>query len=340
MAVDVLRFEMDGPDDTRGLTTALKRLGDATIPRLALLAKVEGTATLNDFSRALALRAITDALGEFDIERQQVVISTGCEGVATPGGFLIVDRPDDETRFSALAFGFGSSGAVSAKDLIGPGHIAAAAEATRLALDDAGLSAADAGLVLMKSPVLTRAAAHGQAAHRLARANSTALSRGVAALGIGVALGDIAETDATDDAIAGRPDLYCERAMVFSGTETQACEAIVFGNVGASQRALIAGSIADIIDHEGLFALAGAERARIAAAFFKAGAAPPGLVRGARTTMFSSEVDSDKHLRAAASGLLGGFLGHTRSFISGGAEHQAAPGRCLFAAILEDRTPA
>jgi cyanuric acid amidohydrolase len=146
--------------------------------------------------------------------------------------------------------------------------------------------------------------------------------------------------DADDAAIAGRPDLFCERAMVFSGTETQACEAIVLGNVGAGAPSIISGAIADVIDFDGLAALAGAARARIRAAFFKAGAAPPGLVRGARTTLFSSEVHSDKHLRAAASGLLGGFLGTTRSFISGGAEHQAAPGQSVFAAILEDRTPA
>lgn len=42
---------------------------------------------------------------------------------------------------------------------------------------------------------------------------------------------------------------------------------------------------------------------------------------------------ADKHLRAAASGMLAALLGSNDAFITGGAEHQAAPGGCLIAAI-------
>ena len=42
---------------------------------------------------------------------------------------------------------------------------------------------------------------------------------------------------------------------------------------------------------------------------------------------------------AAASGVVGAVFGTTRAFISGGAEHQAAPGACL-AAVIRSAAPA
>jgi hypothetical protein len=56
-------------------------------------------------------------------------------------------------------------------------------------------------------------------------------------------------------------------------------------------------------------------------------------LRGARTTVLTSELPADKQLRAAASGVVGVTLGSTRAFISEGTEHQAAPGGCLAAVI-------
>ena len=60
--------------------------------------------------------------------------------------------------------------------------------------------------------------------------------------------------------------------------------------------------------------------------FLKAGVAPDGRVRGERTTVFHSDLDPDKHMRATASGVIGGILGTGRVFVSGGTEHQAPPG--------------
>ena len=59
-----------------------------------------------------------------------------------------------------------------------------------------------------------------------------------------------------------------------------------------------------------------------------------GKVRGVRTTMKSSHLDMDKHVRAAMSGIIGSILGSTRTFISANTVHQAPPGGGLCACIV------
>ncbi|MDB5649231.1 MAG: trzD [Hyphomicrobiales bacterium] len=350
MTIEFARFDMSAPDDMSGLAATLDTIGPVT--RLAVLAKVEGTATINDYSRGLALRAMTDCLAAQGVHADtetQIVLSTGCEGIISPGGMLFFERTAGTTRFPGLALGMARSEPLTPQQLLATDHARIAAQVTRAAIRTSGLDAADVALVLMKSPVLTHAAAVSLSPAHRARANSTALSRGVAALGIGLALGEIEDSEINDAAIAGRPDLYARRGMVFSGTETLRCEAIVLGNRPGFALALHCGTIADLIDLDALASVLApdavdpltqvrlmAKSGRIAGAFFKAGARPDGRIRGQRTTLFSSELDSDKHLRAAASGVLGALLGDARTFISGGAEHQAAPGGAVFAALVTE----
>jgi cyanuric acid amidohydrolase len=347
MGVAVKRFEMAGPDDAQGIVEALQALGPARIDRLALAVKVEGTATINDFSRALALRAIEEAISAAGLShaQRQIIVSTGCEGVCSPGGYLIADVRDSSSEFPALAFGVGQSAELDARDMIGVEHVTAAALATKRAMDQAGLTPSQVALVLLKSPVLTRAAASAAGpAARPARANSTALSRAAGALGVGCALGEIDAGQIDEDDIPGRADLYATRAMVFSGTETDACEAIVLGNLPGVPPSILSGLTQDLLDIQGLARIAGhgdpeagresVRQGRLRASFFKAGSRADGRIRGGRTTIHASEMDPDKQLRGAASGVLGAFLGSTQFFMSGGAEHQAPPGQCLYAALV------
>jgi cyanuric acid amidohydrolase len=86
------------------------------------------------------------------------------------------------------------------------------------------------------------------------------------------------------------------------------------------------------IDAEGQLA----DASRIVATMVKAGVAPDGKVRGRRTTIKSSHIDMDKHVRAAMSGIVGSITGTTCAFISANTVHQAPAGGGLCACIARD----
>jgi cyanuric acid amidohydrolase len=349
VGVDVIRFEMAAPDDSRDLREILHRVYAHEAERIAIVAKTEGTATINDFGRALATRAIHDALADAEVRAEpHVILSMGSEGVITPGGYLFVDVPGRETAFPGLALGLASSPPLTPANMMSDGHIEAARLATLSAIRDACLTEADVALVLSKNPLLTRDVARDLTPEQKAFANSSWGSRGIAALGIGIALGEVNPEDAHPSVVGRRQDIFSRRAMVFSGTETNRIEILVLGNRTGGPRSIRSGQIRDIIDIEGMAKIVTEEggldaarmlgrAGRIVASFLKANVAPDGEVRGHRTTVYSSDLDPDKHMRAAASGVLGALLGDTRFFVSGGAEHQAPPGGGIFAVIQKQQ---
>lgn len=341
-------FSMAAPDDVQEIGLVFGRLAGLQPRCVAVLGKVEGTATTNDFSRGLARRAIRDAAADagLDLGRLQIVLSTGCEGVISPGGTVLAACDAGPDVEGDLRVGFGASRALEPAEIVAQAHVDHAREAVLRALDSAGLDPRDPVLVLLKSPLLTHPEAVGLPAGQARFAGVSGAARGAAALGLGAALGEIAPGDAAIENLLVRPDLYSRRGMVFSGTETRACEAIVIGQpAGAtSGPRLRCGLVEDLVDIEGMARIVNAgESASIDAArvqardlcavFFKAGVARDGLVRGRRTTVFSSDLDPDKHMRAAASGALAALVGDCRMFVSGGAEHQAPDGGCVFAVI-------
>lgn len=347
MSIELSRFEMAAPDDVRSLTRALHQSAAHVASRLAIVAKTEGTATINDFGRSLATRAMRDCLAAAKVRAEtQIILSTGSEGIITPGGYLFVQKVGGPSRLPGLALGMARSPVMAPADLMNDRHIAIARQTVTEAIADAGIGQDDVALVLAKTPLLTREMAVDLPAVQKERANSSSTARAAAALGIGVALGEIAPADAVSEAVGRRHNLHARRAMVFSGTETDRLEVIVLGNRPGMPQAVRSGLIADLIDIDGLAQIATgrtegalvrarelAATGRVAAAFLKAGVAPDGRVRGHRTTVFSSDLDPDKHMRAAASGVLGALFGDTRFFVSGGAEHQAPLGGGVFAMI-------
>ena len=352
MGIELYRFEMSAPDDVRGLKRVLHESTAHDASRLAIVAKTEGTATINDFGRSLAMRAMRDCLAEAKVQTEPlIIISMGSEGVITPGGYLFVQKASGSSRLPGLALGIARSPAMAPADLMNDRHIVIAQQTVTRAIEDAGIEQKEVALVLAKTPLLTREMAVDLPSRQKEMANSSSAARAAAALGIGAALGEIKPADAVSDAIGRRHDLHACRAMVFSGTETDRMEIIVLGNRPGLTPAIRSGLITDLIDIEGLAGIATgmkegaighahklAASRLVAAAFLKAGIAPDGRLRGNRTTVFASDLDPDKHMRAAASGVLGALLGDTRFFVSGGAEHQAPPGGGVFAIILNSES--
>lgn len=333
MRILAVPFETSSAVDARGFARALAGVRCAArgrLRQLAVLAKIEGAATLQDRSRERASEAFGAVLGRAGLRRQSLeILSAGCEGVITPCGTLVATCEAPASRARGLAMGHARSPAIPMAQRASLRHVDAAEQAVAAAMREAGLSAKQVALVLIKSPVLLR----GKGRH----VGSTGASRGAAALGAALALGEVRREALRGDFLEN-PRLYGTRAMAFSGTETDCCEAVVFGHRpgGDASLRLERAMLADLLDTRPLERLAGS-RGKLVAVFFKAGIPANGRLRGARTTVLTSELAPDKQLRAAAGGIVAAAFGTTRAFVSGGAEHQAPPGGCLVATIRKVR---
>ena len=349
MTVEVITYDTAHPGDVSDLARNLERFDPLRIRRLALLVKTEGNSDVNDYSREYAMQSASLAIekrgGQALLARSTFLFSTGCEGAMTPFGYLFVDF--DETgakpaRASALAIGCARSRSLAAGEIGTPMHADIAADTVTRAMAEAGVRPADVGLVIVKTPVMS----HAVPGKRI----TSGYSKAVGALGAGVALGEVDRKKIVQEAFDTDHSLHARRAMVFSGTELDCVEILLLANrPGAPGRlAVHTGYLKDVLDAKGLrdmYAAAGcridaggqlADPSRVVATMIKVGVAPDGKLRGNRTTIKSSHIDMDKHVRAAMSGIAGSILGSTRSFISANTVHQAPAGGGLCACIVRD----
>lgn len=349
MSINVVPFDMAGPGDAGGLAAALGAHPSAV--RAVVFAKTEGHAGPNDFSRDLARGALAGALAEAGLaKRSTVMLAIGCEGVSTPCGYALIETPDTdamrdcEPDHRALVMGTAVSAAPPPEEIGTPALVDRVAITVHAALEDAGLMPEDTALVLVKGPLLP-------ARHPLASLQRISGSRGraVAALGVGVALGEVPRERVTMESIAGDLSLYTRRAMTFAGPELDRIEVVAFGNrAGAPGCLRICTTLTrDMLDAASIkrmmlaagFALDDAGEllhgGRVQAIFAKCGIAPDGSLRGGRTTVYSSSLLPETHMRAAESGVLGAVFGTTRYFISGDPIQQSTPGGGVAAVIYK-----
>jgi cyanuric acid amidohydrolase len=342
MAVTLHGFPVEAAGDATGLEAALREINPAAVRQMVILAKIPGPATLNDPSRELAQMVFRAALlragGEALHARCHMILSVGCEGIGSAGGWLLADDGASEPGPPRMVMCCARSLPIPAHARGMPDHVLAVAEATTQALHDAMLTPADVAVVLVKSPV------------RRDQANATGRSRGAAALGVAVALGEVAASQITAAAMDDLA-LFSAKAMTMSGTETEQAEIIVLANTAGAGGDLVIGSavLPDLLDvgaaRRLLRGLGGrfdddgvlANHEDFGAVLLKAGMRPDGRLRGRTTHMHGTDMPADKHLRAAASGVLASLLGSNDAFITGGAEHQTPPGSCLLAAIAKVR---
>ncbi len=351
MTVHVITYNTDQPGDTRDLSRALCKFDPALIRRIALLVKTEGNSEINDFSRELAMLSAEQALSKWGgapiLERSTFLFSTGCEGAMTPFGYLFVDVRDQGQAKAphpeALAIGCSRSRPLTSKEIGTPAHADITGQTVHDAIKDAGVHAADVALVIVKTPVMSHTQPEGATGPRITSAHSKA----VAALGVGVALGEIDRAKIVQEAIDRDLNLFARRAMVFSGSEVDCAEVMLLANKPGALGDLYirTGSFSDVLDAAGFrqtlrnigchFDAEGrvTDPSRIAAMLVKGGVSPDGRVRGYRTTIKSSHIDMDKHVRATLSGVIGSILGSCRIFISANTVHQAQPGAGLCACI-------
>jgi cyanuric acid amidohydrolase len=353
-SVGVFKVATKGPGDVSGL---MAMIGSGTIdPKaiLAILGKTEGNGGVNDFTREYAVAALCTALApQLGLSPQEVeqriafVMSGGTEGVLSPHITVFTRR--DAGRPAGLSGKRLSIGMAHTRDFLPEelgrsAQITETAKAVKAAMEDAGIAdPADIHFVQIKCPLLTSdrveaANARGNKTATTSAYSSMAYSRGASALGVAVALGEIA-SDVSDDDVLRRYDLFSKVASTSSGIELMHNVVIVLGNSMSSTSefaighavmsdAIDAAAVMSALESVGLRSAPQATNGReLVNIFAKAEASPDGSVRGFRHTMLEdTDISSTRHARAAVGGLIAGLAGTGAVYVSGGAEHQGPAG--------------
>ncbi|WP_431201417.1 ring-opening amidohydrolase [Bradyrhizobium betae] len=352
-SVGVFKIATSGPGDVSGLMAMIGSGAIDAASILAILGKTEGNGGVNDFTREYAVAALCTALApQLGLSAHEVeqriafVMSGGTEGVLSPHITVFtrqeIDRPPADLSGKRLSIGMAHTRDFLPEELGSAAQIAETAKAVMTAMADAGISdPADVHFVQIKCPLLTSdrvaaANARGNKTATTSAYSSMAYSRGASALGVAVALGEIA-SDVGDADVLRRYDLFSKVASTSSGIELMHNVIIVLGNSSSSASAFEIGHAVmdDAIDAAAVVAALksvglganpqpGRELVNI---FAKAEASPDGSVRGFRHTMLEdTDISSTRHARAAVGGLIAGLAGTGAIYVSGGAEHQGPAG--------------
>jgi len=362
MKIGVYKIGMAAPNDVSGLKALIESgaVDPATI--VALIGKTEGNGGANDFTRGYATLSfqllLAPLLGLPPAEvgaRIAFVWSGGTEGVLSPHATIFTRAPADAAESPRLALGIRVTRDLAPEEIGRMAMVELVAGAVRECMAQTGITDPQAvHYVQVKGPLLTPARiadARGRGA-ALATEDpngSKAFARGAMALGVALGLDEVDAAGLSDSAIARKLDLFSSVASTSAGGELTNCEVLLFGNspaYGGDYRIGHA-TLRDVIDSEGVRAalasaglggsggLSAEEASRVAAVFAKAEASPTGCIRGRRNTMLSdADIHYERHARAALGAVIASITHDPAIFVSGGTEHQCAPGAAPIAAIV------
>lgn len=347
----VHRIPTKAPDDISGLMAGIEtgEINPAGI--LAILGKTEGNGCVNDFTRAFSVSALKQGLAQHldaaAVDNIAYVMSGGTEGALSPH-LLVFEKTDGTGGTSpALAMGSALTADMPSEHLGRRQQVDLVADGVRTAMAEAGITdPADVHFVQIKCPLLTadritEAETRGNKVATRDTLKSMGLSRGASALGVALALGELADDAVTDTIIGTDPSLWSSRASTSAGVELLNHEILVLGMSKDWSGPLIIDHavMSDGIDIEPVRAalkrlgfaadgqLSTSERARLKALLSKAEPGTSGTLRGARHTMLDdSDISATRHARAFVAGALASLVGTTEIFVSGGAEHQGPDG--------------
>jgi cyanuric acid amidohydrolase len=362
MRIELHKVAMSSPNDVAELGRLIDegKVDPSTI--VAIIGKTEGNGGANDFTRGYATLSYQLLLARhLKISPEEVgariafVWSGGTEGVLSPHATIFTRLEGAPESSGRLALGVAVTRELAPEEVGRMAMVDVVAEAVRTCLRETGISdPADVHYVQVKGPLLTPARIADARKRGAALATddpngSKPFARGAMALGVAVALGEVAQADLSDEIIARRLDLFSSVAATSAGGELKSCEVLLFGNSPRAGGDLRIGHavLTDVIDSAAVrAALADAglevgasataeQGARIAAVFAKAEASPSGSVRGWRNTMLSdADIHYERHARAALGAVIASVTNDPAIFVSGGTEHQCAPGAAPIAAIV------
>lgn len=358
MKVGVHKIAMNAPDDVSALVALLE---DGTIDAndiVAVIGKTEGNGGANDFTRGFATLSFARALAPYRGGSAEEIMgeiafvwSGGTEGVLSPHATVFTRSADtggETVPGGRLALGIAMTRDILPEEVGTMVHVGEVADAVKRALAEAGIAdPADVHYVQVKGPLLSpakiaEADARGATVVTRDPNGSKPHARGAMALGVALGLGEVDAMEVSEATIAKDMVVFSMVASTSAGGELTKCEILLFGNApdATSDCRIGHAVLGDAIDAAGVRrALASAglqegEEDRILAVFAKGEAAPK--IRGRRTTMMSdADIHFERHARAAAGAVIASVTGDPAIFLSGGTEHQCAPGEAPIAAIVK-----
>ena len=361
MAIEVAKVELKNVQDASGLEDCIDKGRFTADQIIAVIGKTEGNGGVNDFTRILADQAFRRTLMKYGLRSEQevaripMVWSGGCDGVITPHAtiFARTDTTGPASK-SRLAIGTAMSAELLPEDIGRPAMVEKVAAGVKAAMRDAGINdPADVHYVQTKTPLLTidlvrDAQSRG---HQVACEvhDSMGVSNGTTALGIAVALGEVAMPKAEE--ICHNLDLFSSVASCSSGVELTQAQIVLLGNkAGAGGRYRIGHSVMeDALDIDGIYDAirnAGLElperpraedlHGRLVNCFIKCEADRRGTLRGRRQIMLDdSDVPWHRHAKAAVGGVAAAAIGDPAVFVSVDAMHQGPQGGGPVIAIVD-----
>jgi cyanuric acid amidohydrolase len=368
MYAQAFKVGMRAPDDVSEGARLLDQGAFRAEHVVAILGKTEGNGGVNDYTRALATLSFQLLIAERTgqkvaaiAKRVPIIWSGGTEGLMSPHATIFTREPDRgapglEKR---LAIGTAYTRDLLPEEFGTPVHARVAADGVRAAIKDGGIdSAADLHFVQIKTGALTtdrvnEARRRGKDVVTADTYKSMAYGRAAAALGVGVASGEVDGAKLGIDVIGHEFSVFSEIASTSSGVELMNCEVIVLGNSSRSTSELVmahavmkdaidAAGVREALRRAGLAVdseLAAADRDRLINVFVKCEPDLSGATRGRRHVMFEdSDINYTRHIRGAANAVVASVTGDTMCYVSAGAEHQGPPGGGVVAVLARART--
>jgi ring-opening amidohydrolase-like protein len=361
MAIDVFKFEIKSVADASELENSIQSSRINADSVIAVIGKTEGNGGVNDFTRMLSDDAFRKVLrrhgkrSESEIKQIPMVWSGGCDGVITPHATVFArNGKAGKANEIRIVIGTAMSDVIKPEDIGRPAMVETVAEGVRRAMKDAGIAnPKDVHYVQTKTPLLTIDAV--QDAHRRGESvacevhDSMGVSNGTTALGIAVALGEIAMPKAEE--ICRNLDLYSSVASCSSGVELDRAQIVLLGNkAGAGGRYKIGhGVMRDALDIDGIYqairdaGLTLPDRpqasdlgGKLVNCFIKCEADRTARLRGRRQIMLDdSDVHHHRHAKAAVGAVAATAIGDPAVFVSVDAMHQGPQGGGPVIAIVD-----
>ncbi len=360
--VNVYRLPMASPDDVSELA---KLIDNGVIdPKdiCAIKAQTEGDGYSRGYSSLSFELMLSEKMG---ISRAEVAARIPMLMIGLTGGLMsphytVFTRKEVEAAESGVkrfSVGVKQTRVLLPEEYGTAIQVKLVAEAVKEAMADAGIdNIADVHCVSIKCPNLTAArladaVSRGKKCVSTNFAEAGSKAKGACALGVALALGEIQESDVTDEAICSNWNLYSNFATTSAGNEQVACKVLLMGNSAksVSQYHIGSGVMKDTLDLAGAkaaFKSAGlkfdevipqGEAQRVATVFINAGADAMGSIRGRRTTMKSDYLAAYQGIfaKAVINAIVGAMIGDTMILASAGFEHQGPLGANLVAAIVK-----